>query len=400
MIEKSKPAPSSYIEEKIEKVKDQLPPLLADELKKSLLNANLPKKGVDIVVEETVEEYNFAKIEPGESAGIVTAQSIGEPGTQMTLRTFHFAGVRERKVTLGLPRIIEIVDARRIPSTPIMTIYLTGEYKRSREKAVKIAQEIVYTTLRDIVSEVYIDHVEGSIVIRIPEENLKERGLTLDELKKMIVIQNCKIKFQHKGGFIIINVKPENPEALPKLFEKIPTLPVKGIPGIRRALVTFDKGEWIIQTEGSNLAKVLRIEGVDKTRTTTNNIHEIALTLGIEAARNAIIHEMKNVLDEQGLDVDIRHIMLVADIMTLEGGVMQIGRHGISGEKASVLARAAFEITVPTLIDAAVKGEEDNLKGVVENVILGQMIPVGTGTVELYMTIPSESQSSGETKNE
>ena len=400
MIEKSKPAPSSYIEEKIEKVKDQLPPLLADELKKGLLNANLPKKGVDIVVEETVEEYNFAKIEPGESAGIVTAQSIGEPGTQMTLRTFHFAGVRERNVTLGLPRIIEIVDARRIPSTPIMTIYLTGEYKRSREKAVKIAQEIVYTTLRDIVSEVYIDHVEGSIIIRIPEENLKERGLTLDELKKIMVIQNCKIKSQHKGGFIIINVKPENPEALPKLFEKIPTLPVKGIPGIRRALVTFDKGEWIIQTEGSNLAKVLRIEGVDKTRTTTNNIHEIALTLGIEAARNAIIHEMKNVLDEQGLDVDIRHIMLVADIMTLEGEVMQIGRHGISGEKASVLARAAFEITVPTLIDAAVKGEEDNLKGVVENVILGQMIPVGTGTVELYMTIPSESQSSGETKNE
>lgn len=400
VVEKGKPAPPSYIEEKVKNVTNQLPPSLVDELKSRLLDANLPRNGVDIVVEKTVEEYNFAKIEPGESAGIVTAQSIGEPGTQMTLRTFHFAGVRERNVTLGLPRIIEIVDARRVPSTPIMTVYLTREYKHSREKAVEMAQALVYTTLRDIASEIYIDHIEGSVVIKIPDENLKERGLTSDDLKKVITIQNCKVKLQHKGGFVTINVKPENAETLPKLFEKIPTIQVKGVPGIRRALVTFDKGEWIIQTEGSNLSKVLKIEGIDKSRTTTNNIHEIASTLGIEAARNAIIREMKNVLDEQGLDVDIRHIMLVADIMTFEGEVMQIGRHGVSGEKASVLARAAFEITVPTLVDAAVKGEEDSLKGVVENVILGQMIPVGTGTVELYMTMPSENSSSGGNKNE
>ena len=86
------------------------------------------------------------------------------------------------------------------------------------------------------------------------------------------------------------------------------------------------------------------------------------------------------------MDVDIRHIMLVADIMTFNGEVMQIGRHGVTGEKASVLARAAFEITVPTLIDASVKGLEDDLKGVTENVICGQIIPVGTGIIELYMT--------------
>jgi DNA-directed RNA polymerase subunit A' len=78
--------------------------------------------------------------------------------------------------------------------------------------------------------------------------------------------------------------------------------------------------------------------------------------------------------------------MLMADIMTSTGGVRQIGRHGISGKKSSVLARAAFEITVPNLVDAAIRGEIDPLKGVTENVIVGQSIPIGTGLVDLYMT--------------
>ena len=394
VVREGKPAPKEYIKEQIEKVKHELPPLLVEELKKNLYNSNLTKEGVGLVVSTTVEDYKKAKIEPGESGGIVTAQSIGEPGTQMTLRTFHFAGVKERNVTLGLPRIIEIVDARRVPSTPIMNVYLTEEYRKSREKATKIAQELVYTTLGNVASSIYIDNVHQMVVAKISEATMKERGLTLEELKETIVIPGCKVKVFQKGSVVTVNIKPEDPASLPKIFDRVLYIRVKGIPGIRRALVTYDNGEWIIQTDGSNLARVLKIPGVDPTRTTTNNIHEIASTLGIEAARNAIIREMKGVLDEQGLDVDIRHIMLVADMMTLEGDVMQIGRHGISGEKASVLARAAFEITVPTLIDAAVKGEEDHLAGVMENVICGQMIPVGTGTVELYMSATSPEKSS------
>ena len=111
-----------------------------------------------------------------------------------------------------------------------------------------------------------------------------------------------------------------------------------------------------------------------------------SLSFHVEAARNAIIREAMGVLEEQGLDVDIRHVMLVADIMTSTGDVRQIGRHGISGEKSSVLARAAFEITVPNIVDAAIRGESDPLKGVTENVIVGQSIPIGTGLVDLYMS--------------
>jgi len=122
---------------------------------------------------------------------------------------------------------------------------------------------------------------------------------------------------------------------------------------------------------------------VDTTRTRTNNISEIAQVLGIEAARNAIIHEAVSTLNEQGILVDVRHLMLVADMMCLEGEVKQIGRHGIAGEKESVLSRAAFEVTVNHLLDAAVANEVDELSGVTENVIVGQPIQLGTGDVKL-----------------
>jgi DNA-directed RNA polymerase subunit A" len=105
--------------------------------------------------------------------------------------------------------------------------------------------------------------------------------------------------------------------------------------------------------------------------------------LGIEAARNAIIYEAVSTLNEQGILVDVRHLMLVADMMTMDGEVKQIGRHGIAGEKESVLSRAAFEVTVNHLLDAAVANEVDELNGVTENVIVGQPIQLGTGDVKL-----------------
>jgi len=211
---------------------------------------------------------------------------------------------------------------------------------------------------------------------------MEERGVTAEELPEMLHIPNYTVEV--KNGLLVI--KPNKPTDLKKLLDKISDQYVKGAPGIRRVLVTEEEGEWVIRTDGSNLSAVLDFDGIDPTRTTTNNVHEIAQTLGIEAARNSLIKEALGVLEEQGLDVDIRHVMLMADIMTSTGDVRQIGRHGISGKKSSVLARAAFEITVPNIIEAAIRGESDPLKGVTENVIVGQSIPIGTGLVDLYMS--------------
>jgi DNA-directed RNA polymerase subunit A' len=379
---KGRPATGEYVKKELKEVEDQLTPILVDELRQNLTKAKLTAAGVEKAITSTVEQYKRALMEPGEAVGIVAAQSIGEPGTQMTLRTFHYAGVREQNVTLGLPRLIEIVDARRIPSTPIMTIYLAEEFRRSRESAVKIARGIVYTTLEDLAEAVYEDPVREEIVVQLNKTMMEDREVTLSQLKDKVQIQNCTTKIAGKN----IHIKPKKAETLKKLLDKVSSFFIRGVPGIKRVLVTEEHGEWVIRTDGSNLSKVLEISGVDTSRTTTNNVHEIAKTLGIEASKNALVNEAKGVLEDQGLDVDLRHVMLVADMMTSTGEVQQIGRHGISGKKSSVLARAAFEITVPNIVEAAVKGESDPLEGVTENVIVGQSIPIGTGLVELFMS--------------
>jgi DNA-directed RNA polymerase subunit A' len=388
MVEKGKAAPKEYIKETVDETKDKLTPLLVDELKSEMGKEELTRKGVEKAVELTQENYKKALVEPGEAVGIVAAQSIGEPGTQMTLRTFHYAGVREQNVTLGLPRLIEIVDARRMPSTPIMTIFLDKEHGASKSKATEVAREIISTTLQDISKAMYVAPELEEVVVQTDATMMEDRGVTLKELEGTLRLPNATLRT--KGDKLYLKPKKVDPR---KLLDKVASHLVKGIPGVRRVLVTEEKGEWVIRTDGSNLPRVLEIKGIDPTRTVTNHIHEIAKTLGIEAARNVIIHEAMGVLEEQGLDVDIRHVMLVADIMTVTGEVRQIGRHGISGEKSSVLARAAFEITVPNIVDAAIKGEGDPLKGVTENVIVGQSIPIGTGLVDLYMSTLAKGSS-------
>ncbi|RLI44218.1 DNA-directed RNA polymerase subunit A'', partial [Candidatus Bathyarchaeota archaeon] len=388
-MKKGKSAPKEYIKSRLTEVEAQLTPILVDELKKELTKAELTKEGIDQAIALTLENYKRALVEPGEAVGIVAAQSMGEPGTQMTLRTFHYAGVREQNVTLGLPRLIEIVDARRTPSTPIMSIYLDKEHRKSKEKATEVAREIICTVVEDIAKEMYIDHEREEVVVKLDVTMMEDRGITLEELQNALSSPTYTLRIEENE----IGVKSKRHMDLKKLLDKVSSQHVKGAPGIRRVLITEEAGKWVIRTDGSNLPRIIEIQGIDPMRTITNHVHEIAKTLGIEAARNSLIREAMGVLEEQGLDVDIRHVMLVADIMTATGDVRQIGRHGISGEKASVLARAAFEITVPNIVDAAIKGESDPLRGVTENVIVGQSIPIGTGLVDLYMSTAHRKES-------
>jgi len=395
-IEKGEKASKVYVEKKIDSIRAELTPSLANQLEASLLEAKLTKKGVDQAVREAVKNYRKAMIEPGEAAGIVSAQSIGEPGTQMTLRTFHFAGVREQNVTLGLPRLIEIVDARKIPSTPMMVIYLNKKYRTSREKAQEVATNITHTALGDIATSLESDITKMRILVTLNTEAMKERDVTLKDIKEAVTPGGCKVEVERNT----VHIMPQEMDIpqFNRLVMRLPLMRVKGIPQVKRALVmeekSGDKNEWVIRTEGSNLELTLEMDGVDPTRTTSNNMHEVAEVLGIEAARNVIMKEASAVLDEQGLDVDIRHVMLVADAMTSSGEVLQVGRHGVSGQKASTLAKAAFEITIPTIVDAAVKGIRDTLRGVAENVIVGQQVPMGTGLIEVYMSMPEKKGGS------
>ncbi len=389
-----KPAPKEYVATQLGRLEEVLTPVLLSETLKNTLAAKLTKEAIDDLVKTIVRNYQTSLVEPGEAVGIIAAQSIGEPGTQMTLRTFHYAGVKEQNVTLGLPRLIEIVDARRKPSTPIMTVYLDREHRTSREKAAEMATELVLTTVEDVSYSIGIDPVRGGVVVKLNPILMESRNLTKIDFEGKFTMAGSSVEIADDT----IIITPKDPKDVQKVLEKVPGTHIKGVPGIRRALVTSIGEEWVINTDGSNLPKVIRIPGVDTSRTRTNDVHEIAETLGIEAARNMLIHEAKGVLEEQGLDVDVRHVMLVADTMTLTGEVFQIGRHGVSGKKSSVLARAAFEITVPTLVEAAARGTVDMFKGVTESVIVGQNIPVGTGVTEIYMGHGKEAAVLPETR--
>ena len=325
------------------------------------------------------------QIDIGEAVGIVAAQSIGEPGTQMTMRTFHYAGVAEQ-VPTGLPRLIELVDARKEPKKPIMDVYLKGEAAGSYDKAKEVAKAIECTTL-DKVAYVEEDFEEKKILISLEQTEMDAEGVSAEDVRKRVKA-TAGSHVEAKDNVITVKPTASSLRNIRRMTNKLRQLHLKGVERINRTIVVKGKdGKYFIRTSGSNLASLLKNPHVDAQRLYTNDVQEICRVLGVEAARNSLMHEIKQVLDMQNLNVDVRHCMLLADAMTMEGAIKSIGRHGLSGEKAGVLARAAFEETVKHLINAAVKGEDDKLIGVTENIIVGQTVPVGTGLVKLKMKL-------------
>jgi DNA-directed RNA polymerase subunit A" len=367
----------------IKKKKANFPESLIDEIAAAAERRELTDKELEELINRIMKAYERAKVEDGEAVGTVAAQSVGEPGTQMTMRTFHYAGVAELNVTLGLPRLIEIVDARKKISTPTMAIYFEDEYKNDEEFVRRIANQIGKSSMNDILTNFNLNYADMNIVVELDLEKINDKRLDLDDIMKRIEKAFKRVEIDNN----ILSFEPPAPSIreLRLLADKVRDLQISGVKNIGKVVISREGQEWAIHTEGSNLGSVLKMEGIDKIRTTTNDIHEIEKVLGIEAARNAIIKEAQTTMEEQGLTVDVRHIMLVADMMTADGSVKSIGRHGISGEKASVLARASFEETGKHLLRASIRGEIDHLTGIIENIIIGQPIPLGTGSVGVVM---------------
>ena len=376
-------------EQKIEEA--ELPVKTKEQLKGFLAGRDITEEQFEKILNRVVTEYQITRIEACEAVGIIAAQSIGEPGTQMTMRTFHYAGVAEINVTLGLPRLIEIMDARKEPSTPTMTIYLEQDFGVDRDRAREVSWQIEAAPLHEF-GDITTDMENMQILVQLNTAVCEKRkippGAILETAPRKIRerrhYRDFEFEMDEKAASVVFTPKDrESYQNLFQLAEHVRNVIVQGIDDIERVVVRKESGEYILYTEGSNLKDVFDVDGVDTTRTRTNNISEISQVLGIEAARNAIIYEALSTLNEQGILVDVRHIMLVADMMCMDGEVKQIGRHGIAGEKESVLSRAAFEVTVNHLLDAAVANEIDELSGVTENVIVGQPIQLGTGDVKL-----------------
>lgn len=358
------------------------------------------------------DKYNFSVIEPGEAVGAVGAQSISEPGTQMTLKTFHFAGVASMNVTLGVPRLKEIINASSTISTPIIEARLL---QNSITLAYIVKAQIEKTTLGDIawhIREVHDSH-QTYVSVKMNMGLIKKLHLNINlhSIKNAIVnnyggLSRAAVLRTVKDKHIIfgtnkdtLHIYPPEPKENSKgitqrsyfviqaLKAALPGVIVEGIPTVSRAVINEEtvngKKEYYLLVEGYGLDSVMGCRGVDGTLTKTNHIFEMQKVLGIEAARSMIGAEIKNIMSAYGITVDVRHLVLLSDVMTFKGEVLGITRFGVAKMKESVLMLASFEKTTDHLFDAAVHSREDSIVGVSECIIMGVPIPLGTGLFKL-----------------
>ncbi|XP_022661232.1 DNA-directed RNA polymerase III subunit RPC1-like isoform X1 [Varroa jacobsoni] len=349
------------------------------------------------------KKYLRAKLEPATAVGAICAQSIGEPATQMTLKTFHFAGVASMNITQGVPRIKEIINASKAIATPIITATLLNETDSEFARCVKARVE--QTTLGEIseyLEEVYLpQEVFVLIKLAIDRIRLLQLEVSADTIKYAICLDK-KIKVKPNDVIVqsnsVITIRasktPTNQNLshiVQELMVHLPQVVVKGV--ATRAVIhcddsTPDRPIYKLLVESDRLLDVLSTYGVKPERSGCNNILEVSKVLGIEAARQQIITEMRETMEGHGISVDMRHLMLLADLMTRTGEVVGITRHGLAKMKESALMLASFEKTADHLFDAAYFGQHDDVTGVSECIILGKPMRQGTGFFNLVHDFP------------
>jgi DNA-directed RNA polymerase II subunit RPB1 len=415
---------------------------------------HLTREAFDWVVGEVETKFNQSVVHPGEMCGTLAAQSIGEPATQMTLNTFHYAGVSSKNVTLGVPRLKEIINVATNIKTPSLSVYLNPEISSSSKLAKDVQQELAYTSLRTVTAavEIWYDPDPAATIIpddsifvhaffEIPDEEVEAKmhlqspwllRLELDRAKML----DRKLSMQYVAGRIAESFKTDlfviwsedNSEKLiircrvlgadkddgdggaveEDIFLRqlegamLNSVSLRGVKGINRVFLTEQdkitvstegsiqigkEKEWVLETDGINLKTVMCIDGVDFRRTYSNSCVEIFNVLGIEAARAAILKELRGVIEFDGSYVNYRHLALLCDLMTHRGSLMAITRHGINRADTGALMRCSFEETVEILMEAAAVGEKDDCHGIAENVMFGQMAPMGTGAFEVALDI-------------
>ncbi|KAF8444250.1 DNA-directed RNA polymerase II, largest subunit [Kalaharituber pfeilii] len=418
-----------------------------------VMENNLNKVAFDWVLGEIETRFAKAAVNPGEMVGVLAAQSIGEPATQMTLNTFHFAGVSSKNVTLGVPRLKEILNVAKNIKTPSMTVYQIPENRYNKDTVKALRSAVEHTTLRSVTdtTEIYYDPDPRDTVIEEDREavrshfmidtdddvdsqsrwmlriildrrKLLDKNLTVEDVGMRVMEQyghdmaiimsdnnadvpNLRLRIKRSEKSMDESDDPEEDSML-KRFEAhiLDDLLLNGVKGVSRAFISeksctkvdadgslvMRRGEpgcqeYILDTSGSALKGVLEIEGVDATRTYSNSFIEILEVFGIEATRAGLLRELRNVLAFDGSYVNERHLALLVDVMTARGHLMAITRHGINRADTGALMRCSFEETVEILLEAAAAGELDDCRGVSENIMLGQLAPLGTGEFQVYL---------------
>lgn len=358
----------------------------AEEFEKAIVDnkAKVTKSQLKEFLNTCWIKYVKSKVEPGTTVGAIGAQSIGEPGTQMTLKTFHFAGVASMNVTLGVPRIKEIINAAKNISTPIISSKLYDDQSEPSARIVKGRLEKTYLgDIASVIEESYRNDFSAiSVFIDMEAIQKLQLELKLSDITnaiakdKKLKVKKDDVKENYNKNRIRIYIPPgpDSYHVTRSLKRSLPNVVVTGIPGITRAIININEKEnkrKELLVEGYGLLDVMTTEGIIGTRTTSNHVMEVQNVLGIEAARTAIINEIDNVMSSHGMGIDNRHIQLLSDSMTFKGEVLGITRFGIAKMKDSVLMLASFEKTTDHLFNAAFHAKKDAIEGVSDSIIMG-----------------------------
>ncbi len=363
------------------------------------------------IIEELKEGFERAKVEVLTPIGLISAQSIAEPTTQMVLRTFHAPGLLAMDVTHGVERFKELVFYAST-STPTMEIHLKPECQDDEVKIRKVIRSIRELRIRDLIEEYAIDNFGYRLILKPDMRALESNLITLDKFVGYIrsAVKNMKGEVSLEGDKVVVELfeaaKKDKPlQTLRSWSYRVLDKLVSGIKGIKRAWVETvevdGKKEYVIRTTGSNLAEVLNLSCVDVSKTITNDCKEIEKVLGIEAARNCIFKELARILEEQGLEVDRRYISLVADTMTYSGTIEAIRLQaagvasGFFSEMKTPLSKMAFEWTTHVILNTARRGEDNPIVGPLDALIMGQTPPIGTGRVSVRWDLSPPSSGRG-----
>ena len=361
----------------------------------------LSSEAFEWLIGEIETRFQQAQAQPGEMVGALAAQSLGEPATQMTLNTFHFAGVSSKNVTLGVPRLKEIINISKNPKAPSLTVFLTGAAARDAEKAKTVLCRLEHTTLRKVTANtaIYYDPDPQNTVIAEDQEfvnvyyempdfdptrispwllrieldrkRMTDKRLTMEQIAEKVNAGfgddlNCifnddnaeklvlRIRIMNSDDNKFADEEEQADKMEDDMFLRcieanmLSDMTLQGIESIgkvymhlpqtdqKKRIIVTDTGEfkaiaeWLLETDGTSLMKVMSERDVDPVRTYSNDICEIFAVLGIEAVRKSVEKEMNMVLQFYGLYVNYRHLALLCDVMTAKGHLMAITRHGIN----------------------------------------------------------------------
>ena len=392
-----------------------------------LITIELYPEDLNELKDEIRKQFYSSLAIPGESVGMCMAQSYGEVNTQSTLNTFHRAGDTDKTVVTGVARFDELLSASKNPKSLSCLIYLKYGNKSVKELRKTIGNTLTEIRIDKICSEikecinkepeewyevfkilynVNLSKYSHCIRLKLKMNILYEYNLTIEEVAKKIQIYDdflCvfspdsigiidvfidteKIEFSDEQLLYISKDNKEEIYLQEVVKPNIIKMQIAGIQKITNIFFIKDKtreGEWLIETDGSNIPEIMALPYVDSFRTRSNNPWDMLHFFGIESSKKTFFNEYNILMPS----INKSHAKLLSDKMTVNGTIYPINRFSMKKEESGPMGKASFEESTDNFINAAIYGEEETTKGVSASIICGKRANMGTGLCSIHVDV-------------